>query len=93
MSYFEKKSSYSAKPCSIDSDAEENMQGSLRIHLGSFSIMLVANLCSLFNTHYSGTMINNVGKSMSLPRIKFSVVFLSDVLLGFLLCRLLPYQK
>lgn len=94
ISYSVKKSSNSVKPHSIHFGTEDNMQGSLRIHLGSsFSIMLVANLCSLFNTRYSGTMINNVRKSMNLPHIKFSVFFSSDVLLRFGLCRLTPYQK
>lgn len=49
MSNFEKRSSNSAKPRSINFGIEDNMQGSLRIHLGSsFPIMLVANLCSFY---------------------------------------------
>lgn len=94
MRYCEKKSSNSAKSHSIHFGTEDNRQGSLRIHLGSsFPIVLVANLCILFNTHYSGTAINNIRKSITLPCSKFSVFSVSDVLLRFLLCRLIPYQK
>lgn len=94
MNYFENKSRNSAEHCSVHFGTEDNNQGSLRIHLGSsFAIMLVANLCYLSVTHYSGTAINNVRESMNLPHIKFSVFLLSDFLLRFLLCRLIPYQK
>lgn len=94
MNLFEKKNRNFAKPCSVHFGTEDNIQRSLRIHLRSpFPIMLVASLCSLSDTYYSGTTINNVRESTNLPHIKFSVVFLSDFLLRFLLCRLIPYQK
>lgn len=50
ISNFEKRSSNSAKPRSINFGIEDNMQGNLRIHLGSsFPITLLANLCSFYS--------------------------------------------